>query len=177
MARFSVSAVGVDRPGIVAGLSGALAERGCNLEDSTMAVLQGHFAVLLVVAAPDGVGPGELEAALAGPGRSLGLDVAVRPLGAGAAPPEGEAWVLAVHGADRPGIVHAVTAALAEAGGNVIDLGTHLVEGGDGPVYVLTLRATLPAGDAGRRAAAAVEAAAASVGVRCSLHRDDADVL
>ena len=45
-------------PGIVAAVSGALGEQGCNLEDSTMTILQGHFAILLVVTAPEGTTAG-----------------------------------------------------------------------------------------------------------------------
>ena len=42
------------------------------------------------------------------------------------------------------GIVRDVTKALADAGGNVVDLSTHLVGGPDAPVYVMTLWVTLP---------------------------------
>ena len=178
MPRFSLSAVGADRPGIVAAISGALKEAGCNLEDSTMAILQGAFAVLLVVSAPPAVTPGQLESALADAARRFDLVVAVRPLPPAPAPADatGEAWVISVHGADRPGIVHAVTAALADAGGNIVDLSTHLIDAEAEPVYVLTMRVTVPAGSAST-AADAVRAAATQLGVAASAHRDDADVL
>src|SRR5207237_7212888 len=52
MAHFAVTAVGVDRPGIVAGLTGVFVEHGCNLEDCSMTILRGHFAMTLVVDAP-----------------------------------------------------------------------------------------------------------------------------
>jgi glycine cleavage system transcriptional repressor len=45
MERAVVTAVGVDRRGIVAALAGALTDLGCNLEDSTMSLLGGNFAV------------------------------------------------------------------------------------------------------------------------------------
>ncbi len=180
MVRFSLSAVGADRPGIVAALTGALVDAGCNLLDSTMAILQGQFAVLLVVSAPDTVSAQSIETVLAPAARRFELMLAVRPL-AGSVPDAADAagrepWVLAIHGADRPGIVHAVTAALAEVGGNVVDLATHLVDRGDTPLYAMTVRATLPPGMA-QSAAEHVRAAAARVGVRCSFHRDDADIL
>lgn len=184
MARFWLSAVGADRPGIVAALSEALVGVGGNLADSTMAVLQDQFAVLLLVSAPDPVTAEDLDAALTPVADRFELVVSVRAVpaagrGGDAVPaaPTGEAWVVAIHGADRPGIVHAVTAALAAAGGNVVDLATHLVGDAADPVYVMTLRATLPAGAAGERAASDVRAAAGSLGVHCSVHRDDADLL
>jgi predicted amino acid-binding ACT domain protein len=89
----------------------------------------------------------------------------------------GDLWTVSVHGADRPGIVHAVTAALAEVGGNVVDLSTHLVGERSNPVYVMTIRALLPAGREGEDAAERVVGAARDLGVHCSVHRDDADLL
>ncbi|HUC36579.1 MAG TPA: ACT domain-containing protein [Acidimicrobiales bacterium] len=190
MARFSLSALGADRPGIVAAVTGALVDLGCNMEDSTMTILRGHFAVLLVVAAPSEVTQAALENALAPAARAFDLTVAVRSLaelatdtgkGAGlrsdSEGPELEAWTIAVHGADRPGIVHAVTSALADARGNVVDLATHLVGDPDAPVYVMTLRATLPSGGAGEEAAERVGRAASALGVHCTMHRDEADLL
>ena len=180
MGRLWLSALGADRPGIVAAVSGVLVEHGCNLEDSTMTILHGHFAVLLVVAAPDDVTAVTLEEALAAVAARFELVVAVRPLreaAAAAAPVAVEAWTVAVHGADRPGIVRDVTAALAGAGGNVVDLSTHLVGGPDAPVYVMTLRVTLPAGAGGEEAAARTREAAESLNVHCSVHRDEADLL
>ena len=179
MARFSLSAVGVDRPGIVAAVSGVLVDHGCNLEDSTMSILQGQFAILLVVSAPDAVDAPTLEAAFAPVAERFGLVLVVRPFEeVEAGEPAGhEPWTVSVHGGDRIGIVHAVTSALAEVGGNVVDLTTHLVGEADAPLYVMTVRATLPAGAAGDAAAARVEEAAAALGVHCTVHRDESDLL
>lgn len=185
MPRFCLSAVGVDRPGIVAGVSGALVDLGCNLEDSTMTILQGYFAILLVVSGGEGVSTADLEQALSPVAERFDLQLAVRELavaalaespgagGAAAAVP----WTISVHGADRTGIVHAVTAALEAEGGNVVDLATHLVGSPEEPVYVMTLRVTLPAAGEPAAAAERVRAAAEALGVHCSVHRDDADTL
>jgi glycine cleavage system transcriptional repressor len=171
----------VDRPGIVAAVSGALVELGCNLEDSTMTILQGHFAILLVVSGGQGVTSEILEQALVPAARRFELVTAVRPL-SDAAPAqeaalEAEPWTISVHGADRTGIVHGVTSALAEAGGNVVDLATHLVGTAEAPVYVMTLRVTLPAGPGGVEAAERVRASAEGLGVHCTVHPDEADTL
>jgi glycine cleavage system transcriptional repressor len=196
MARFSLSALGADRPGIVAAVSGVLVDLGCNLEDSTMTILQGHFAILLVVTAPPQVDRESLESALTDVAEALDLTVDVRPLTEAAASAHGaeaatrpgsagrhgpsvetgESWTIAVHGADRPGIVHSVTHALAEAPGNVVDLATHVVGGPESPVYVMTLRVTLPAGENGEAAARRVCEAASELGVRCTAHRDESDL-
>ncbi len=44
-----ISALGEDHPGIVNNLSKAIAEHGCNIEDSRATVLGGEFAAMLLV--------------------------------------------------------------------------------------------------------------------------------
>src|SRR5437764_15496958 len=128
MPHFAVSAVGADRPGIVAAVTGVLWEQGCNLEDSEMAVLRGHFAMMLVVDGSENLGADALEQALAPVAARLGLLVAVRPID-DAVPmsPQGERWAVSVYGADRPGIVHRVATVLADTGVNVVDLETRVI--------------------------------------------------
>ena len=197
MSRVALTAVGTDQPGIVAALTGVLVDVGCNLEDSTMSILGGQFAVLLVLETPTGVDAAGIETALAPVAERLDLVVVVRPAhrdrtdgaagagaGAGAGPEadegravEGTTFSFAIHGADRPGIVHVATTALADAGGNVVDLGPRLVGPADAPTYVMTLVAGFPPDTDAEGAAAAVTAAMAALGVRCVAHRIDIDVL
>ena len=65
---------------------------------------------------------------------------------------------------------------MADAGGNIVDLVTHVVGSDDAPVYTMTVRATLPPA-AAAGGAAQVRAAAQRLGVHCTIHRDDADLL
>ena len=48
MPHVAVTALGADRPGIVAAVTGVLMRHGGNLEDSAMTNLGGHFAMMLV---------------------------------------------------------------------------------------------------------------------------------
>src|SRR6266542_6054727 len=99
----AVTAVGADRPGIAAAVAKVLYEHGGNVEDSRMAILGGHFAMMLIVALPDGTDPSTLEAALAAPARALDLIVAVRPVTETAKEhAQGSTYVVTVYGADRP---------------------------------------------------------------------------
>jgi hypothetical protein len=50
--ELAVTAVGADRPGIIARVTRVLYEHGGNLEDSSMTILGGHFAIMLLVDAP-----------------------------------------------------------------------------------------------------------------------------
>jgi glycine cleavage system transcriptional repressor len=168
----AVTVIGHDRPGIIADVTGALAGLGGNLEDSTMTILRGHFAMTLIVATP--AAAAAVESALAPLGADGSLLVSVRDV-----PPEpdveplGAPYVLTVRGADRPGIVSAITRVIAEAGGNITDLTTRL----SGELYLLVAEVDLP----GTADAASLEqrlrASAAELGVDVALRAGDPDVL
>ncbi|HEX6380384.1 MAG TPA: ACT domain-containing protein, partial [Acidimicrobiia bacterium] len=101
MNEFAVWALGADRPGIVAAVTGVMLSMGCNLKDCSMTVLSRHFAMMMLVEAPDAVSARALEAALAEPESNFDLTVAVRPLGEGAMLfVEGEAFIVSVYGSD-----------------------------------------------------------------------------
>jgi len=176
--HFAVSAVGADRPGIVAAVTGAFLEHGCNLEDTSMTILRGHFAMMLVVAAPEGVGQHELESALTGPAADLDLVVAVRAIDDDVPmSPEGESWTVSVYGADRPGIVHRVASLLASENVNVVDLTTRVIGDPGRPVYAMILEVTLPAGHDAGALQGKLHDLAKQLGVECSLHPSEADIL
>jgi glycine cleavage system transcriptional repressor len=52
--------------------------------------------------------------------------------------------VITIYGADHPGIVNAVAAALAERGVNITDLDTHLVGEKTERAYMMILEVSLP---------------------------------
>jgi glycine cleavage system transcriptional repressor len=140
MSLLAVTVIGRDRPGIIADTTSALAELGGNLEDSTMTILQGHFAMVLLVSTTASLDVVELElAALTGDGT---LEVSVRevPEKRDGAPPDVTTYLLSVHGADHPGIVSEITGVVASAGGNITDLSTRLTGG----LYVLVAEVDLP---------------------------------
>lgn len=148
MARFALSAIGRDRPGIVAGVSGALLRHGANLEDSRMAILGGHFTMMLVVSTPDGADVDALRSELLAAQAELELgaltleEVSTEH---GARPEASH--LVTVYGGDHPGIVHSVASTLAESGVNVVDVATHLIaEEGEQPIYALMMEVELPGG-------------------------------
>jgi glycine cleavage system transcriptional repressor len=175
--ELSVTAIGSDRPGVVAAITGALADVDGNLEDTSMTILGGRFAMVLIVAVPDAVSEAQVEAALAGPAAELHLDVSVHRSDAPAAPPEGERFSVAVYGADRPGIVHRIAAVLAERGVNITDLTTRVVGGHERPVYAMLLDVTVPAGVDAADVERELHQTATGLGVECSVHPVDADIL
>lgn len=158
VARYALSAVGRDRPGIVAGVTGALLAHEVNIEDSQMAVLGGHFAMMLVLAAPDGGDPRALRERLAHAAAELGLaSLVLEELERDAVSSPEATHVVSVYGIDHPGIVHAVTAALAEGGSSITDLRTQLAGSGESPLYAMLIEVAGPAPDDDRLGALAGE--------------------
>jgi glycine cleavage system transcriptional repressor len=172
--ELAITVIGHDRPGIVADVSETLAGLGINLTDSTMTRLRGHFAMTLICT---GEAPAEtVEAALlplCADGSLLATVRQVRP--EAEVPAAGTPYVVSLHGADRLGIVAAVTRVLARAGGNITDLTTRLV----GPLYVLVAEVDLPEGADGTadRVAAELAETAAELGVEVSLRPGEMDML
>lgn len=171
----AVTAVGRDRPGIAAAVSKVLFEHGANIEDSRMAILGGHFSMMLIVATD--ADAQTLERDLAAATASLDLTVAVRAVeDAASAASEGAAFTLSVYGADHPGIVYRVTEALAERSINVTDLATRVI-GDDPPVYVMIMEVTVPAGLNAAALDDGLKHLGADLGVDVSLRPAEADTL
>lgn len=178
MPHVAVTAFGADRPGIVAAVTHVFSERGCNLEDTSMTILRGHFAMMLVVDAPAGLTPGELERALADPAATFDLVVAVRALDDDVpASPRGEAWTVAVYGVDRPGIVHRVSDLLAREGVNIVDLTTRVIGEPSRPAYAMLLEVTVPPELDVEELRGRLSELARELVVECSLHSSEADIL
>ena len=177
MNALAVTAIGADRPGIVAAVTDALLHEGCNLEDTAMSILRGQFAMVLVVAAPGGVDAARLEQAIGQRTAGFDLVLAVRPLHdthESAAPID--TWTAVVHGADQPGIVHAVAQALASLDVNILDLTTRVAESTP-PIYSMVLELSFPPGVDEADVIAALDRVASELDVTCTLHRSDADLL
>ena len=168
MPTLAVSAVGLDRPGIIAGVAERLAAHGANITDSRMAILRGHVAMTLIV-------EGAEREALAADLATLGLEaVSVTEVPEAASHPRSEPnAVVSVHGADHPGIVAAVTGVLAEAAVNVTDLQTRLSR----DLYVMIIDAAAPPGLALEELDRRLQAVAAEQGVTITVRAADADVL
>lgn len=180
MPHLALSALGRDHPGIVAGVTGVLVGRRVNVEDSRMAILRGEFAMVLVLGAPHHLDLGALERDLDRVRDELGLEALTlteiaEDLAADGSPPT---HIVSVYGADHPGIVHAVTSALAEREVNIADLTTRLVdEPGGEPLYAMALEVTLPGTLDLSDLDGALATVAADQGVEVSLRALERDVL
>jgi glycine cleavage system transcriptional repressor len=97
---------------------------------------------------------------------------AVRPVSSEVPTPAGEAYLVSVHGADRLGIVAAISRVVAAAGGNITDLSTLL----SGQLYLLIAEVDLPVG-ASDEVAERLAVAASELGVEVTLRRAESEIL
>lgn len=149
LARFAVTILSKDRPGIVADTSEVLYRLGCNIEDSSCTMLGGDFALILIISHKAPFSKAQLSDEFKALQERTGLVVHLRTLHEeeiASINNPGELCLISVYGSDQPGIVYRVTKALAESRVNITDLNTRLIGTKEAPVYVLMLEAILPAG-------------------------------
>ena len=163
MPLLAITVLGHDRPGIIAETTGSLAELGLNIEDSTMTLLRGHFAMMLITHGD--ADATSVEGALAGLTADGALSVSVREVPPEAGSPVGSTYLMSVHGGDRPGIVSSLAAEVARVGGNITDLTTRLA----GDLYVLVAEVDLPPWADPDALTTSLQGVAADLGVDVSL--------
>ncbi len=147
MRSFVLAVTGRDRPGIVSAVTRVLLDHALNLEDAEMAILRGHFAVMLMLDAPVGLDEAALRADLERVRTAVPLEtVSLTEVPALDTHSAAASHSISVYGADHPGIVHGVAQALAGGNVNVVGMSTRVVgeESGE-PLYVMLLEVALPA--------------------------------
>jgi len=158
-----VTLVGKDRPGIVAHVTNALYEEGCNLGETSMLRLGGNFTIMMMVNYQGN--KHALEQLLLTVAQSLDLHLHVDKI-------VGELhhhllpdMRITVSGADRAGIVAKVTTALNEVGFNILDLESDVAGSEDKPIYIMHIEGSSAEG---------MEAVAAALDV---VRQDGIDVI
>jgi glycine cleavage system transcriptional repressor len=146
---FILSAIGRDRPGLVADLAQLIYDADANLEDSRMTILGSDFAVILLCSATStesqdaiSVGSKRLE-------RDYGLTILLRRLEGEPRPavpaPGTRLFKVSAVGEDRAGIVASLCRVLAERSINIAELGSKSRPGpGGSPHYELTMSLEVP---------------------------------
>ena len=128
---YILSAIGKDRPGIVADVSEVIYECGGNIEDSSMSLLRNHFALLLLFSTEREEVNQKLSAGLKRLEWEKKLTVFYSPLPIEEAHPkakeETHPFKITTSGVDHAGIVFKVCRLLADKGINIADMKTHRV--------------------------------------------------
>jgi glycine cleavage system transcriptional repressor len=128
---FILSAMGKDRPGIVADVSEVIYECGGNVEDSSMSLLRNHFALLLLFSTEREEVNQKLSSALKRLEWEKKLTVFYSPIPFEEAYPKAkeqtDRFKITTSGVDHAGIVFKVCRLLADRRVNIIDMETRRV--------------------------------------------------
>jgi len=147
--KFVLTGIGKDQPGIVSKVSEILFRTNCNIEDSTMTILEGEFVMAMILSVPPGNTVARLKRRLVNLEKKLSLIITIRALRdnpiIGPSACYGRAAMISVSGKDRPGIVYEISSYLASIRINITDVNTKVMgtEGGNN-VYMLMLEVEVP---------------------------------
>jgi glycine cleavage system transcriptional repressor len=171
---FILSAVGRDRPGIVADLAQLVFDSEGNLEDSRMTILGNEFAAILLCSGGDDSFGDRLAAGARRLEWEHRLTVFLRPLEGEPRPPipapGTRLYQIEAQGEDRAGIVARTCRILADRSVNIADLRSEAVPSPSGShLYRMTLLAEVPGGLEPSELAWALDQVGADLGLEISL--------
>ncbi len=152
---FMVTLVGKDQPGIVARVTRALFDGGCNLGAASMVRLGDNFTVMLTVDSIPTVNAEQVRRSLKPVVEAMALHAHVDAIDGPinrVGKPEPDCRVT-VYGADRPGIVANVTEVLAALKFNILDLETDVSGSEQELLYLLHIEGQCDAPENELRAA------------------------
>jgi len=147
---YILSAIGKDRPGIVADVSEVIYECGGNIEDSNMGLLRTHFALLILFSAPEEEIDQKLSNRLKRLEWEKHLAVFYSPVTFEEAQVKGKGeahrFHLTTSGIDHSGIVCRTSRFLADREINIIDVRTQRVLSAESgtPIFEMDIEIDVP---------------------------------
>lgn len=115
-----ITATGKDKPGLIAEITGVIAQANVNIVDIEAFSMRGLFAIFMIVDCRAALTSIEgLEAQLLEIGRRIGLEVNMEPYVAGRRKAEKSLLLLTTLGMDKPGIVARISSFLFEKNANI----------------------------------------------------------
>lgn len=150
MKKILITVSGKDKPGIIAKVSGLLFVRGCNLEDISMTLLEGQFAMMMTACLPSPVSKVRILQGLELlRGIPWSLDCHVTELkgktSCGKKHAKGSlSYMITAFGKDRTGIVYEVSRALAGIRVNITDLDSRILGKSTKTTYAMLLEVDAP---------------------------------
>lgn len=147
---FLLTSGGVDRKGIVFELTEILKKHGFNIEDSSMMLLRHTFSMIVLLSHKIDFGGGRLKkfhAEIKSFTKKSGMNAGIKnisPVVMSEYGEEGNIYMLSISGADKPGIVNAVTAVLFKNGVNIIDMETKSSQKTSPAAYYMFLQVDIP---------------------------------
>jgi len=132
---FMLTVVGRDQPGIVASITEALYEAGCNFGEASMSRLGGNFTIMLMVQFTGGLP--QLESIVKASAQQLGLHCHFDAIDGHLHEHRNPDVRISVYGADRTGIMAHITGTLTKAGLDIYELESDVGGSEHKPVYIM----------------------------------------
>lgn len=146
--KYIIFVIGEDRPGIVAGVSEVLYKNKFNMEDSSMTIIEDHFAMILIISAGEKQQIPGLKKKFQKISEQLHLTISIKRFSSLACEKEpaksAEPYIITLIGADRIGIVHRVTKFITKENINITDVRTEIIGQKKSPVYTMILEIEIP---------------------------------
>jgi glycine cleavage system transcriptional repressor len=172
-----LSATEPDRTGLMAEITGFIAGRGCNVEDSRLVVLGGYAGIMLLVSGE----PAEVQAVIDGLEelrgrtgiRAVPRRVAARRADAAPGLPR---IAVAARAIDHEGIIHALADTVRRNDGNILELeaNTESAPMSGEPLFALHMTVRVPdGGDGGERLRRELESVAREQGIELEISLED----
>ncbi|MDR2426967.1 MAG: hypothetical protein LBD46_07325 [Endomicrobium sp.] len=142
----SLTAIGKDKPGLVSTIAKVLYEYKCNIEESTMTILHGQFAMILILSFPQDTNIKSLYSTLQKSAKSLGMSFSYTPLLSFTPKKQksSAAYIISVYGADKPGIVYNLSSFLVQYKINITDVQTTLSKSKGKKTYIMIIEVEIP---------------------------------
>lgn len=145
MTHVILTAIGPDQVGLVERISAFISDRGCNIEDSKMAVFCGEFAVIVLISG-DKAGLGRVSSESHDIERETGLKVAVKVPAERRTAESLLPYKLTASCMDHPGIVHQISGLLRTMDVNIesMETKTYSAPFGGAPLFQLDADLAIP---------------------------------
>ena len=146
---FAITVTGKDQHGIIADLTEALYRSGGNLEDASMTILEGEFAMIFLATLLSNRLRAQFEKRLKQLEQKRNLVISTQEikyrLVRGEKHRKGTVpWVVSVLGKDRAGIVYYISKLLANRKLNITDVNSKIIGKGPKTIYALVLEVDVP---------------------------------
>jgi len=141
-----ISIIGPDRVGLVASVTGCLFDLGCNLIDTTFAVLGGGAEFTAICEVPADLELESIEACLDRLGETADAEISVSPFEFSPTHgPSGEiTHRIKVVGGDRPGLIARLSEVFVQYEANIVRLNARKQEDERGDQYEVAISVWLP---------------------------------
>jgi glycine cleavage system transcriptional repressor len=142
----SLTAIGKDKFGIVSTITEVLYREKCNIEDSTMTILHGQFAMILIIRLHSDISKNMLLSKLKKYSKSLNLSLFCTDINSYTPKKHlsKNTFVISIYGPDKTGIVYNISKYLADNKINITDVQTILSKHDVQNTYMMVVESNFP---------------------------------